>query len=118
MCNDLGRLAQGFGKNKPADQRVAGTDTIFFIRKNAVPAGRQVTYMKQEATLRPNKAEVHRVRNCAGGDRLDFPGPTSTQTSSLITFKILLNSIISTPNARFCAFDIKKLLLWHAHGTL
>jgi hypothetical protein len=52
--------------------------------------------------------QSHRMRNCAGGDRLDFPGPTSTQTTSLTTIKILLNSTISTVGARFSAFDIKN----------
>ena len=108
MANDLGRLAQGIGKHRPVDQRVAGTNTIFFIASTAVPKGRQVTYCKQEATIRPTKAETHRVRNCAGGDRLDFPGPTSTQTASLTTIKLLLNSTISTAGARFSAFDIKN----------
>jgi hypothetical protein len=108
MANDLGRLAQGIGQHRPPDQRIAGTDTIFFISKCDVPSGRQVTYCKQEASIRPTKAETHRVRNCAGGDRLDFPGPTATQTASLATTKILLNSTISTPNARFSAFDIKN----------
>jgi hypothetical protein len=108
MANDLGRLAQGIGQDRPVDQRVEGTNTIFFIAPTAVPKGRQVTYCKQEATIRPTKAETHRVRNCAGGDRLDFPGPTSTQTASLTTIKILLNSTISTAGARFSAFDIKN----------
>jgi hypothetical protein len=100
MTNNLGRLAQGVGKRRPADQQIAGTNTIFFIQKSDVPAGRQVTYCKQEASIRPTKAETHRVRNCAGGDQLDFPGPTATQTASLATMKVLLNSTISTPNTR------------------
>jgi hypothetical protein len=108
QANDLGRLAQGVGNSRPADQRVAGTNTIFFIKKCDVPSGRAVTYCKQEATIRPTKAETHRVRNVAGGDRLDFPGRTSTHTASLTTIKVLLNSTISTPGARFSAFDIKN----------
>ena len=108
IANDLGRLAQGVGKKRPVNDGVAGTDTIFFIRKSDVPAGRQVTYCKQEASIRPNKAETHRVRNVAGGDRLDYPGPTSTQCASLTTTKLLLNSTISTPDARFGAFDLKN----------
>jgi hypothetical protein len=108
MANDLGQLAQGVGKQRPTNQRIAGTNTIFFIHKHEVPSGRQVTYCKQEASLRPTKAETHRVRNCAGGDPLDFPGPTATQTASLVTTKILLSSTVSTPNARFSAFDIKN----------
>jgi hypothetical protein len=66
MANDLGRLAQGVGQHRPADQRISGTNTIWFIRKQDVPTGRKVTYCKQEASLRPTKAETHRVRNCAG----------------------------------------------------
>jgi hypothetical protein len=87
MTNDLGRLAQGVGQPWPANQRIAGTNTMFFIHKCDVPSGRQVTYCKQEAFLRPTKAETHRVRNCAGGNCLDFPGPTATQTASLVTTK-------------------------------
>jgi hypothetical protein len=104
MANDLGRLAQGISKRRP------GTDTIFFIRTQDVPVGRKVTYCKQEASLRPTKAETHRVRNCASGDRLDFPGPTATQTASLATTKILLNSTISTPNARFGTFGKTSIM--------
>jgi hypothetical protein len=108
MANDLGRLAQGVGQRRPTDQRIAGADTIFFINKHDVPARHQVTYCKQEASICPTKAETHHVRNCAGGGRLDFPGPTATQTASLTTTKMLLNSTISTPNARFSAFDINN----------
>jgi hypothetical protein len=108
MANDFGRLAQEVGSNRPAPDRTTGTNTIFFIPKTSVPKGRQVTYCKQEASIRPTKAETHRVRNCAGGDRLDFPGPTSTHTTSLATTKLLLNSTISTPGAKFCAFDTKN----------
>jgi hypothetical protein len=108
MAKSLGRLAQGVGKQRPADQRIAGTSTIFFIQKSEVPSGHLVTYCKQEASLRPTKAETHCVGNCAGGDRLNFPGPAATHTASLVTTKILLNSTISTPNARFSAFNIKN----------
>jgi hypothetical protein len=102
MANDLGRLAQGVGT------RIRGTNTFFFIPRHKVPVGRKVTYCKQEATIRPNKTETHRVRNCAGGDRLDYPGPTATQCASLVTIKLLLNSTIPTKDARFTCLDIKN----------
>jgi hypothetical protein len=108
MANNLGRLAQGVGQRQPPNQRIAGTNTIFFIPKCDVSFGRQVTYCQQEASLRPTKAESHRVRNFAVWDCLDFPGPTATQTASLVTTKLLLNSTLSTPNARFSAFDNKN----------
>jgi hypothetical protein len=81
--------------------------TLFFcIRQRDVPSDRKVTYCKQEATIRPIKSETHRVRNVAGGNRLDFLGPTATQTDIVTAIKLLLNSTISTPGARFSAFDI------------
>ena len=99
-ANDLDRLAQGkLG-------RVKGTNTVFFITKDKVPAGRKVTYGRKQCTLRPTKEEVHRVRLTIGGDRLDYPGDASSQCASIITTKILLNSVISTPGARFGTADI------------
>ena len=112
MANDLGRLAQGVGGH------VKGTDTIFFISKSQVPAGRKVTYFQQEATIRPNKDKVYRVRNCAGGDKLVYDGPTATQCASLTTTEILLNSTISTPGARFMCADVKNFFYGTAMSIL
>ena len=42
-----------------------------------------------------------------GGDRLDFPGATTTHCAILTTTKCLLNSTISTPGAQFMTLDIK-----------
>jgi len=65
-----------------------------------------VTYGWKQCTLRPTKEEVHRVRLTVGGDRLDYPGDASSQCASIITTKILLNSVISTPSAHFGTADI------------
>lgn len=102
LANDLGRLAQGVGTRMPT-----GTNTIFFIRPSAIPPGRKVTYARLVATIRPTKSETHRVRVTAGGDKLDYPGNTSTDTASLTTLKILLNSVLSTKGATFITADIK-----------
>jgi hypothetical protein len=103
LANDLGRLAQGIGTRMPT-----GTNTLFFIPRHAVPAGRQVTYGRLVSSIRPTKDEVHRVRVTVGGDRLDFPGLTTTQCASLTTTKCLLNSTVSTPGAKFMVLDIKN----------
>jgi hypothetical protein len=47
----------------------------------------------------------------AGGDRVHYPEDASTPTSGLLTVKILLNSIISTPNAKFISMDMKDFYL-------
>jgi hypothetical protein len=103
LANDLGRLSQGVGT-----RMATGTNTLFFIPRHAVPHGRKVTYGRLVSTIRPNKDETHRVRVTVGGDKLDFPGITTTQCASLTTTKCLLNSTISTPNAKFMVLDVKN----------
>jgi hypothetical protein len=102
LANDLGRLAQGIGTRKPS-----GTNTIFFVKREAVPNDRKVTYGRLVSSLRPTKAETHRVRVTVGGDKLDYPGLTTTQCASLTTTKCHLNSVLSTPNAKYVVLDIK-----------
>ena len=46
-----------------------------------------------------------------GRDQVDYPGAVTTKTSDLITAKILLNSVVSTPNAKFMGIDIKDFCL-------
>ena len=103
LANDLGRLAQGVGTRMKS-----GTNTIVFVQQSAVLSDRKVSYVHLVASMRPKKAETHRVRVTAGGDRLEYPGVTSTNTASLITTKCLLNSVISIPNAKFMTAYIKN----------
>ena len=112
LANEWGRLAQGVG-NKNGQQRIKGTNTIFFISKNKIPQGRKVTYPNFICDLRPQKTEKHRVRLTAGGDRLDYPGDPSSPTVSLLDVKLHLNSVISSANkgARYFTVDIKDFYL-------
>jgi hypothetical protein len=66
-----------------------------------------VTYGRLVSSIRPTKSETHHVRVTIGGDKLDYPGVTSTQCASLTTTKCHLNSTISTPNAKYIVLDIK-----------
>ena len=47
------------------------------------------------------------MRITVGGNRLDYLGLTATDTASLTTLKLLLNSVISTLNSRLMTMDIK-----------
>ena len=47
----------------------------------------------------------------AGGNRLEYDGEKSTEMSGLEITKILVNSIISSPEARFGCFDISNVYL-------
>jgi hypothetical protein len=92
---------------------VKGTNTILFIRKTDVPADRikDVTYGSFTCDFRPNKAEVYRTRLTMGGDRINYPDDCGTPTADITLFKILVNSIISTPNAKCLMLDIKDFYL-------
>jgi hypothetical protein len=104
-ANEFGRLAQGVG------DRIKGTDTIKFIRKEDVPAGRTVTYGRFVCDLRPQKAEVERTRVTVGGDRIEYPGKVSSPTAGLTTMKLHVNDTLSTPNAKNVMWDIHNFYL-------
>lgn len=104
-CDEIGRLAQG----NPPD--IEGTDTMHFIRFEQIPQGRKATYLRLVVADRPMKANPRRVRFTVGGDQVDYPFDTSTKVTDLATAKILLNSIISTPDARGMCADIKDFYL-------
>jgi hypothetical protein len=65
--------------------------------------------------IQTEKAEQKRVRITVGGDCLDYPGETSTDTASLDTIKLLINSVLSTPGARMGAIDISN---FYIHNNL
>eukprot|EP00804_Cyclotella_cryptica_P019260 CCRYP_006149-RA/>CCRYP_006149-RA protein AED:0.38 eAED:0.38 QI:0/0/0/1/1/1/2/0/321 len=99
---ELGRLAQGL------PGIVKGTDTIAFIQRSHVPQDRwkDVTYGRIVANFRPEKEDPYRIRLTVGGNRINYPGDCDTPTADMITVKILLNSVISTLNAKFMTIDI------------
>lgn len=102
FANELGRLAQGVG------QRHVGTDTIFFTAYEDIPTDRRkyITYGKIIVDYKPHKNDPHRTRHTFGGDHIIYPDPVATPTAEIVTTKLLINSTISTPNARFITADI------------
>ena len=103
---EIGQLAQGVGTMMPY-----GTNTIFFIPKDKVPAGRTVTYGIIVAVIRPQKAETHRNRLTVGGNLINFPGYVTTPTADLIMAKLIFNSVLSTKNAKFMCSNIANFYL-------
>ena len=102
------REVQQFAKG---NEKINGTDTIFFIPKGKVPKGRRVTYGRIVVDYRPQKDDPHRTRLTVGGDRIDYPWDKSTPTVGLTTSKLLFNSVISTPRAKFLGIDIRHFYL-------
>lgn len=86
--NELGRLMQGAGRNPDGTQRIKGYDCCDAICKHEVEDGRTVTYARTVCTVRPEKEEENRTRVTAGGNLLDYPGDTSTDTAGLELIKI------------------------------
>ncbi len=46
-----------------------------------------------------------------GKNLVNYPGDCRTPTADLLTVKLLLNSIIFTPNAKFMTLDLKEFYL-------
>ena len=49
-----------------------------------------------------------------GGNRIEYNGAVTTETADMTLVKLLLNSVVSTPNAKFMTMDLKDFYL----GTL
>ena len=90
-----------------------GTDTMHFIFKHGVPDHRwkYVAYTRIVVNERLQKAEVNRTQLTCSGSNLSINMDLSTPTASLLTVKILLNDVISTPRATFMTIDIKYFYL-------
>ena len=101
------RLAQG------VPGLTEGTNRIFFIPKKEVPADQwcNVTYGWIVMNFRPKKADLYRTHLIVGGDRLNYLGKCRTPNVYLLTIKLLLNNVISFPNAKFITIDIKDFYL-------
>jgi hypothetical protein len=102
--NKAGHLFQGI-------RDIPETDTCFFIKLTNVPKDRQITYGKIVFDYKPHKKEKQRVRLTVGHDRLDYSGDVATSTADITTFKILINSPLSTADAAMMMINIKNYYL-------
>ena len=57
------------------------------------------------------KPKVEHTGLTVGGNLVDYPGDVSTKTADLTTAKILFNSVLSTPGAKFMGIDLKNFYL-------
>ena len=91
---ELRRLAQGILG------RADSTNIFFLIDKANVPIDRwrDVTYSRIVINYRLEKDNPYIVRIIIGGDRINCPWDCGTPTVDMLTVKLLLNSIVLTPN--------------------
>jgi hypothetical protein len=102
--NECGCLFQGI-------RDIPGTDTCFFIELKNILKYRKITYGKIVCDNKPHKQEKERVRLTVGGARLDYFGDVATSTADITTFKILVNSTLSTEDAAMMMMEIKNYYL-------
>ncbi len=86
---------------------------FFFINKTDIPQDRKgdKTYGRIICVYREGKKDKYHTRITVGGNLINYPGDCGTPTADLLTVKLLFNSIISTPNAKFISIDIKDFYL-------
>ena len=106
LANELGRLSQGI-------RDIKGTNTIFFIPKLDIPPEqrREVTYGRIVVAYKPDKLEKNRSRLTIGGDLIKYPFDKSAPTADLPIIKLLWNSVLSTPGAKYFTMDISNFYL-------
>jgi hypothetical protein len=102
--NKAGRLFQGI-------HDIPGTDTCPYVELTNIPKDRNITYGKIVCDYKPHKKEKECVRLAVGGDRLDYSSDVATSTADITTFKILINSTLSTEDAAMMMMDIKNYYL-------
>ena len=86
---------------------------MFFIDKTAVPFDRwrYVAYGRIVLYYIPEKTDTCQTRLTVGGGRVNYLLYCGTPTVGVTTVNILLNSIVSTLNAKFMTIDVKYLYL-------
>jgi hypothetical protein len=81
---------------------------MFLHHVENTPKDRKITYGKIVCDNKPHKQEKERARLTVGGNRLDYSGDVTTSTADITTFKIPINSTLSTEDAAMMMMDIKN----------
>jgi hypothetical protein len=104
---ELGQLSQGL------PSIVNSTNNIAFIHKTDLPPDqwKDIMYGCIVANFCPQKDDPYCICVTVRGNRIYFPGDCGTPTADMITGKLLLNSVISTKNAKFMTIDMKDFYL-------
>jgi hypothetical protein len=103
FANKLGRLFQGI-------HDIKGTDTCFFIRKKKMPSHKRVAYGCICCNYHPHKDEPCNDSPLAM-TASHTPATKALPPPTLSLQKILINSTISTPKAKFYCMDLSNFYL-------
>jgi hypothetical protein len=99
--------------SKEIRQLATTTKTISFLTKSEIPQAQRkdITYGCIVCTYRSKKRDPYRTRITMGGKLVNYPYNCGTPTANLLTMNLMLNSIVSTPNAKFMTIDLKDFYL-------
>ncbi len=83
------------------------------MEKQDIPQARcrDITYGWIVCNYWPKKKDPHHTRITMGGNLINYPDDCGTPTADILTVKLLFNSVISTPSAKFMTIDIKDFYL-------
>ena len=72
---------------------------------------KDVTYGRIVVAYKPDKLEKNRARLTVGGDRIVCLQDVSAPTADVPVIKLLWNSTLSTPGAKYFTMDISNFYL-------
>jgi len=95
-------------------QLATTTETIAFMSKSMIPQNRHkdITYGRIVCVYRSEKKDPYCTRITMGGYLINYLDDCGTPTADLLTVKLMLNSVNSTPNAKFMTIDIKDFYFY------
>jgi hypothetical protein len=98
--------------SKEIHQLATMTKTISFLTKPEILKAwhKDITYRCIVCTYRSKKKDPYQTRITMGGNLVNYPDNCGTPTAHQLTVKLILNSIISTPNAKFMTINLKDFI--------
>jgi hypothetical protein len=72
-----------------------------------IPKDRTVTYGRILINYKPQKYDPNHVCIMVGGNLIKHPFELTTRNDDIISSKIIWNSVLSTPQAKYICIDIK-----------
>ena len=72
-------------------------------------ANRVASHIRMVTDITPHKPEPLRIRITVGGGKIELDYDVGTPNADLYNAKILINSTLSTPGAKWCGFKLVNM---------
>ena len=97
----------------PKNQRIKGTAAFKVIRFNDITFDKRkdIFHTRVVYEYRPDKDNPNRTPITIAGGHILVTFDVSTPVGSLELVKLMINGVLSRPNAKFSAFEIKNSYL-------